>query len=205
MWDVLLGGLTGLIGTIWSSYNQRKIKELDNEDKKAQRAHEVAMVEAESQATLAETKANIAVTEAQVSGAVELEGVKAFRVSQRVGNESAFLESFMDRIFSATGWVAYLAHPVGILICLLFGLVDTLKGLARPCITAYLLAVSTWVTVQAWRVLDALSDPISAIQAETILLSVVRTVLYLTVAAVTWWFGDRMTAKGFDRLTRVGK
>lgn len=205
MWDVLLGGITGLIGTIWSSYNQRKIKELENEDKKAERSHELAMVEAESQAMLAEAEANIKVTTAQVEGAVNLEEVKAFTASQRTGNVNVFLESFMERIFSAQGWVAYVAQPVGVLICLLFGLVDTLKGLARPGITAYLLGVSTWITVQAWNILDALKSPISPFQAETILLNVVTTVLYLTVTAVTWWFGDRMTAKGMERLLKAGR
>jgi hypothetical protein len=29
---------------------------------------------------------------------------------------------------------------------------------------------------------------------------VVGTVLYLTVTAVTWWFGDRMAAKGMEVL-----
>jgi len=205
MLDVLLGGITGLIGTIWSGYNQRKVKALEIEDKKAARAHELAMVGAESQAMLAEAEANIKVTTAQVEGVVALEEVKAFTTSQRTGNANVFLESFMERMFSAQGWVAYLAQPVGVLICLLFGLVDTLKGLARPGITAYLLGVSTWVTVQAWRVLDAQGVTLSPAQAETLLAQVIGTVLYLTVTAVTWWFGDRMTAKGFDRLTRAGK
>jgi hypothetical protein len=205
MLDVLLGGITGLIGTIWSGYNQRKVKELENEDKKAERAHELAMVGAESQAMLAEAEANIKVTTAQVEGAVALEEVKAFTASQRTGNANVFLESFMERMFSAQGWVAYLAQPVGVLICLLFGLVDTLKGLARPGITAYLLGVSTWVTIQAWRVLDAQGVTLSPAQAETLLSQVIGTVLYLTVTAVTWWFGDRMTAKGMERLLKAGR
>jgi hypothetical protein len=46
---------------------------------------------------------------------------------------------------------------------------------------------------------------LSPAQAETLLAQVIGTVLYLTVTAVTWWFGDRMTAKGMERLLKAGR
>jgi hypothetical protein len=204
MWDVLLGGVTGLIGTIWSGYNQRKIKELDIEDRRAERLHDLEMVRAETEAMRAEAEASIQVTQAQVEGAVALEDARNYGITQKAANTNVFLESFMERMFSATGWAAYFAQPAGVLVCLLFGLVDTVKGLARPCITVYLLGVSTWITVQAWTVVDQLGSTISAVQALQMLSGVMSTVLYLTVSAVTWWFGDRMTAKGLQRLMKQG-
>lgn len=200
MWDVLLGGVTGLLGTVWSSYNNRKIKELDLEDKRLARAHELDMVRADTEAMKAEAEASIQVTAAQVEGAVTLEEVKAYKTSQKTGNANVFLESFMERMFSTTGWIAYLAHPVGVLICLLFGMVDTIKGLARPVITIYLLGVSTWITVQAWTLLDSMGGAITPVQATNLVSKAIFVLLYLTVTAVTWWFGDRMTAKGMERL-----
>mgnify|MGYP000642794053 CR=1 FL=1 len=204
MWQMLLGGLTGLLGTVWSSYNQRKIKELDLQDKQADRAHDLAMVDAESKAMVAEMQANIQVTQAQVEGEVSLQEARAYTTSQKYGNTNVFLESFMDRMFHTTGWVAWLAQPLGVFICLLFGLVDTVKGIARPAITAYLLGVSTWVTIQAWDLLNSMGTALTATQAGDILERVVVTVLYLTTSAVTWWFGDRMTAKGLSRVYGKG-
>lgn len=204
MWDVLLGGVTGLIGTIWSGYNQRKIKELEIEDRKAERQHDLKMVEAETAAMVAEAEANIKITEAQIEGAVQLEDARAFTASQAAIGKRSFSNKFMDKLFGTTGWTAYIAQPVGILVCLLFGCVDTVKDMARPAITAYLLGVSTWVTYMAWQVLETGGVTLSATQAETLILNVISTVLYLTSAAVTWWFGDRMAAKGIDKILSKG-
>ena len=200
MWSVLLGGVTGLAGTIWGGYNQRKLKELDMEDKRAGRSHEIAMVRAESEAMKAEAEASIRVTEAQVQGAVTLEEARAYTVTQKSAAKPAFLSEFMDRLFATTGWVSFLAQPVGTLLCLFFGLVDTVKQVARPGITAYLLGISTWITIQAWDVLEAKGEAITAVMATGIVSDVVGTVLYLTSSAVTWWFGDRMAAKGVAKL-----
>lgn len=200
MWELIFGGLTGLLGTVWSSYNQRKLKELDLKDRVAGRQHDLAMMQAETEAMRAEADANIQITQAQVAGETQLQEVRAYTESQRYGNTSVFAESFMQRMFSTTGWIAWIAQPLGVLICLLFGLVDTVKGIARPCITAYLLGVSTWVTMQAWKLMEHVSSPLTAMQASGILTDVIKTVLFLTVSAVTWWFGDRMTAKGLDKL-----
>lgn len=199
-WDLIFGGVTGLIGTIWSSYNKRKERELELKDRDNQRAHERDMVEAQTRAMQAEAEANIRVTEAQVAGAVELENARAFQTSQLEGNKDVFRESFMERLFAVEGWVRFIAVPFGVLVCVLFGLADFVKSVARPSITMYLLGVSTWITKMAWDILDAKGMVLTSLQATTILSNVVGTVLYLTVTAVTWWFGDRMAAKGMEVL-----
>ncbi len=200
MLEIIFGGLTGLIGTIWNSYNNRKIKELDIKDKEAARAHDLKMVEAETQAMIEESKASIRITSAKVEGTIELEEVKAYGTAQRVGNKNVFASVFMEKLFQATGPVAWVAHPVGVLVCLLFGIVDTVKGLARPAITVYLLAVSTWVTMKAWELAQQIQYQFSAMEAIGLLSSILSTVLYLTTTSVTWWFGDRMVAKGAERI-----
>jgi fatty acid desaturase len=199
-WDLIFGGVTGLIGTIWSSYNKRKERELELKDRDNQRAHERDMVEVQTRAMQAEAEANIRVTEAQVAGAVELENARAFQTSQLEGNKDMFRESFMERLFAVEGWVRFIAVPFGVLVCVLFGLADFVKSIARPSITMYLLGVSTWITTQAWDILEAKDMVLTSLQATTILSNVIGTVLYLTVTAVTWWFGDRMAAKGMEQL-----
>ena len=201
MLDMIFGGITGLVGTIWSGYNQRKIKELEIADKKADREHELNMVHAESEAMMAEAQANIQVTQAQVEGEVSLAEARAYTTSQSKGNNSIFLETFMDRLFATTGWLAFVAQPIGTLLCFFFGVVETVKSMTRPAaITMYLLGISTWVTIQAWDLLGKLGTPLTPLQAQTILTDVLSTLLYLTSSAVTWWFGDRMTAKGIARI-----
>ncbi len=203
MLEIIFGGLTGLIGTIWSSYNNRKIKELDIQDKEAARAHDLKMVEAETKALLAEAEASIKITAAQVEGAVHLEEAKAYTVSQNVGNKNIFAAVFMEKLFQTQGPVSWVAHPVAVFVCLLFGIVDAVKGLARPGITVYLLGVCTWVTIQAWRIAAAVSSHFTVIDATGLLNSVLSTVMYLTTTAVSWWFGDRMAAKGAAKILGI--
>lgn len=201
-WDILFGGVTGLLGTFLTSWNQRKIKELEIKDKAADRQHEVAMVAAETQAMLAETDANIKITEAQVEGAENLQNARTYATLQEVANAPSLADSLAERLFETTGFLAFIAQPVAILICLLLGICDAVKGIARPAITAYLLGLSTWLSMTAWAVLEKRGAPLSALQATSIVEQVIGSVLYLTTVAVTWWFGDRMAAKGLKRLGR---
>ncbi|SCY71069.1 hypothetical protein [Desulfoluna spongiiphila] len=206
LFTTLFGGLTGLIGTVWSSYNQRKIKALEMSDRDRQRAHDVAMVEAESEAMMAESEANIKVTRTRVAGEIEVAEVAAFAESQKAGQVRIFDSGYMDRLLDMEGWAKCFTIPFGVLLALLFGLADAFKSMARPGITAYLLCVSTWITAKAWQLLEALNGPaLTPEMAGGILSDTIHIVLYLTVTAVTWWFGDRMASKGLASHLKLGR
>ncbi|BCS94601.1 hypothetical protein DSLASN_02330 [Desulfoluna limicola] len=203
---VLSGGLTGLLGTIWSTYNQRKNKELDIKDREKARAHEVSMVKAESMAMVAEAEANIKVTNAKIAGEVEVAEVGAFTESLAANREPVFKSRFMDRLFEVRGFWQILAIPCGVLLAMFFGLADTVKSMARPGITAYLLGISTWITLKAWQLLEAVQAPgLTPTMAVGIVTDTINIVLYLTVTAVTWWFGDRMASKGLAKNLKLGR
>lgn len=196
----LLGGVTGLVGTIWSSYNNRKMKALEMEDRDKQRSHEVNMVKAESEAMIAESKAQIQITTARVGGEIELAETQAFTDSLAAGRTRIFDASYMDRLFAAEGWVKYISIPAGVVLSMFFGFVDFTKEMARPGITAYLLGISTWITIKAWNLLDGMNmAAITPAMATGIISNTINIVLYLTVSSVTWWFGDRMASKGLAK------
>ncbi|CAG36738.1 unknown protein [Desulfotalea psychrophila LSv54] len=199
-WDILFGGITGLAGTIWSSWNQRKIRELDMKDRAQGREHELKLVQAESQAMLAETEANIRVARVQTEGALHLAETEAYAAHLIVANKPTLSTALAGKLFSTTGWVAILAQPAGVFICILFGLVDTVKGFARPGITLYLLILSTWISRRAWSILESSGGALTTTQSAEIVTQVTCSLLYLTTTAVCWWFGDRMAAKGAARL-----
>lgn len=195
-----LGGFTGLLGTVWSSYNNRKLKALDLEDNKAQRSHEVVMVKAESEAMMAEAEANIKVTTAQIAGEIEMAEVKAFTESQKSGRTKIFDAGFMEKLFEVEGWLKFFSIPCGVLLAMLFGFADFFKDIARPGITAYLLGISTWITFKAWQLMDKVDGAaMTPALAAGIVTDVIHIVLYLTVTSVTWWFGDRMASKGLAK------
>lgn len=195
MYDLILGGLTGLIGTIWSGYNQQKMQREEN-------AHKVVMIKAESDAMVVEANANIKITEAQTQGAVELAEIKAFSSSQKYGNVSSLPSAFAEKLASSEGWARIITVPFLSVLAFLLGLADFIKGLARPAITIYLLGVSTWISCKAWQLLEVSNSALTSTQAVDIVEQSISVLLYLSTTAVTWWFGDRMTEKGAKKLFR---
>ena len=202
----LIGGLTGLAGTVWSSYNQRKLKALEMADHEQQRSHDLAMLKAESQAMALEAKVALHTQQAKVQGAIELSEAHAFHASQGLQGLRIFSPGYMDRLFDARGRERLFTLPCALLLSTLFGLSDAVKSLARPGITAYLLTLSTWTTINAMGVL-ATMDPaeIKVPMAVAIIRNTSDILLYLTVTSVTWWFGDRMASKNLAGRLAPGK
>ena len=201
----LSGGLTGLIGTIWSSYNNRKLKNLEILEKEKERAHEISLIKAETEAMKSEAEAQIKITGAKIAGQTELAEIEGFKISQGQGSSKIFQSVFMEELFQVKGKLGFIAVPFGIILIFIFGLSDSLKEMARPLITAYLLGISTWITIKSWVLLTGLD--IAALNPETaarILSDNINIVLYLTVTSVTWWFGDRMASKGLAGKLRLG-
>ena len=60
----------------------------------------------------------------------------------------------------------------------------------RPAITFFLLIGSTILTVIVWNKVDGLEN-FTPEQLTGLLWEMIMTILFLTVTAVTWWFGSR--------------
>jgi hypothetical protein len=190
----ILGGLTGILGTVATSITNYKSQKLKNE-------LDIKMAELEIRKLEARTTAAIKLTEARISGEVELADTQAFIKSQEYGNSSIFSSEWVEKLLSATGWCKWVSIPAGVFIVILFGLVDLLKALMRPGLTLYLLIASTWVTYLAYDILVIAGiAKLTTTQAVEIFNLVIVTIIYLTVSCVTWWFGDRRIAKFIMRL-----
>jgi hypothetical protein len=192
-WDIILGGVTGLVGNIITAWSNFKTQKLKNE-------HDEAMYSFKIQELGAKTDAAIKITEAKISGAVELADSEAYKASQTEGNKQSFSDSWIDKLFSVEGWLSYIATPVAVLLAMLLGSVDVLKGIMRPGLTLYLTAVTTWLTWTAYGILQQVGANMTSQQALDIYNQVTSIVIYLTVSCVTWWFGDRRIAKFLMRL-----
>ncbi len=195
LFETIFGGVTGLIGSVVGGIFKYKTMKAQIELKKAEHQHEKEMVKAESDAMIAEAKANIAITRAQVEGAVDLEDAKAYVESQRQGNKQMFSSMWVEKLFTVKGKWQIITLPLAMLVAFLFGFTDFLRGIIRPVLTIYLCGATTWVTYMAWTIMQAHNIGLTATQASEIFVQVVSIVTYLTVSCVTWWFGDRRIAK----------
>lgn len=195
MLDVILGGVTGLIGSVVGGIFKYKTMKAQIELKKNEFAHEKEMVKAESDAMIAEAKANIAITRAEVEGAVDLEDAKAYVDSQKEGNKALFSSNWIEKLFSVKGKWQIISLPLAMLVAVLFGITDFFRGIIRPALTVYLCGATTWITMMAWQIMRQHGMELDASQAMQIFMEVTSIVTYLTVSCVTWWFGDRRIAK----------
>jgi hypothetical protein len=196
--DVLLGGLTGLLGNAVTGIMNYKTMKL-------KMTHERDMVKLETEAMKEEAKMQIEVTKAEIEGAVELADTQAYIASQKSGNTQMFSEKFLDLLFSVKGWMRFISIPFAVIIAFLFSIVDFLRGFMRPGLTLYLTGVTTVITWMAWEILQKNGiGSLTAAEAKEIFQQVISIVIYLTVSCVTWWFGDRRMAKFLTKLNKKG-
>jgi hypothetical protein len=188
--DVIFGGVTGLIGSVVTGITNYKTKKLEL-------THEEKMVELETKAMIKEAEMNIAVTKAEIEGEVELADSAAYIESLKAGQKSLFGQEWIDKLFAVEGkFLGPLAKFVGVGVAGAFGFIDWLRGFMRPALTAYMVGMSTVITLMAWKIINEYGlQAITADQAVQIFREVISIIIYLAVSCVTWWFGDRSMAK----------
>jgi hypothetical protein len=193
IWDVVLGGVVGLLGNAVTTYFTYKQKLMEY-------THAEKMIELEMKAMLAEAEANIKIVRAQVEGAVEIADSAAYMESIKQGNRDQFSDKWIADLLTVKGKWRFIAIPVAVLIAFLFGIVDFFKSFMRPALTAYLVGLTTWVTLLAKDILDRSGvDTLTAAQAIVLFDNVVTLIIFLTTSCVTWWFGDRRISKAIEK------
>lgn len=194
MFDLLattgFGALTGIIGNVATGITNYKMQKVKNN-------HELNMVKAETEAMIEETKANIQISKVETEGKIEIAEAEIFKESVKSSQKNLFNESYMGKLFER-GWTA----PIGMIIAMLFGLIDILKASCRPVLTYYLIGATTWVTYLAYGLIVETGQPLSIQEAYSLFDQITSTVIYLTVSSVTWWFGDRSTKKFIKKYMR---
>jgi len=195
--DIILGGVTGLLGNVITGILGYKTQKLKND-------HEIAVIQAETSAMKMEAQMQIQVTKAEIEGAVELADAQAYMISQKGASQPMFSEKWIDKLFSVEGkFGRFFAVPAAVLIAMAFGFVDWLRGFMRPALTVYLTGITTVLTYQAWQILQINGiETMTSTQAVGTYTQATSMVIYLTVSCVTWWFGDRRMAKFLTTLNK---
>jgi len=187
MLETILGVATGFLGNIITGFTNLKAQKIKNE-------HDLKMRDYDIKEREQEAKLQIAVQTAQTD--LEIEKAEAAAYVESLKNANAdLLTTEKLGVLSETK-----SGFIGKLLALLMGLVDTFRSFIRPGLTAYLVALTTVLTYQAIEILSAKEPLLTALQAQALFSQVSDIVIYLTVSCVTWWFGDRRTAKFIYRL-----
>jgi hypothetical protein len=184
--EILLTPLTGLIGTAISAYQNHQTQKLAAQEKERERAHELAMLQARTQAMQAEVAANIRVTEITAAGEVDKEAARAFTESQKEAGRRELGQGVIETMIKRGGAVGVL----GEILAFLLGLCDVLKALIRPTLTVYITILATWVSYKAWVILERCdlvgTDVNRALETWD---TAVYFIFALASTLICWWFG----------------
>lgn len=189
--ETILGVATGLVGNIVTSVTNIKTQKLKNEQ-------DLKMREFDLKEREQEAKLQIAVDSNRLEGELEKLEADAYLQSMKVGNETLLTDDKLNALSQDKNWVSRI-------LALLMGLVDIFRASVRPGLTAYLVALTTLITVKSMTIITAKTDLLTTLQAQELFTNVTDIVIYLTVSCVTWWFGDRRTAKFAYRLNDGNK
>lgn len=199
---LISGGLFGFAGSIFKGI-------LGFFEKKNERAHEIQVIKANQAFMLAEAKANIEITQAQVAGAVELAETAAFKESLRMGQDDMIKESWINKLFEYERgkWYSWLAALTAHSLVFLMAIIDCIRRLMRPVLTLYVMAGATWITTLVWQILvfhaQNTGNPeltfhpvIDKAQAYLLFLQIIDFTFFMASTGFGWWFGDRAITKG---------
>lgn len=160
----VLGGIVGLFGTWLKAREEREKLKVEHEHRKAMRQLDLQEMQAEADLKLRQTETEYAgkqvIAETEANAAMDVAASKALTASYRHDKASYGIR-----------------------------FVDATRGLMRPIITVYLLAIMSLI---AWKLYGI--EAIAGIDANTawkLFADVVRDATFLAVTAVTWWFGSR--------------
>jgi hypothetical protein len=187
--DIIFGGITGLLGTALGQIFKYKTEKMNNE-------HDRGMLQLETQAMIQEAEMQIQVTKSRIEGEIELAEISAYEESIKSGQKSLFGKDWLDKMFNMPGKMGAVAKFFAVWIAVAFGGVDILRALMRPVLTIYTMAAASYLTYLAWRMINEAGIGAMTIQeALARYAQVSDALIYLAISAFTWWFGDRMTSK----------
>jgi len=165
--SIVSGGATGLLGSVLSRlFDLLTVREKNK--------FEIKRLEAEREYLKMEIDRDVVVAKTEATARME------------VAASEAFAKSFeADR-------AAYIPKGVklGKVSTFMLVVVDCVRGSIRPLMTVYLCALTTCIYFQLVKELNII-DQMTAIQIIKIVDKIVNTLLYLTITAVTWWYGSR--------------
>ena len=184
-----LGGVaTGLIGNLLTSVTGYFTQRQKNKHDVAM--HQYALEERKQEAAL-----EIQVDKNHTDGELAIAETQGFNALLKEANKASLDSGILKKLFENPWTMLF-----GVLIAFLLGLVDVVKAVIRPALTIYLVALTTYLTQTSIDIISIHDELLSTAEAKAIFMMVLEIILYLTISIVTWWFGDRRTAKNLHKV-----
>lgn len=171
---VLSGGATGLLGVLLQRWFDLRTRDRDITLLQLQHQQALALAQIENERARLRADADMFAAD-RAAEAREAEADASALAASFAADRATYLDPAAQRRsrFAVAG----------------FALVDIVRGLIRPVLTAYLVVLATWMFL--WARDLAGQQALTPAEALNIIGQIVATILYLTTACVLWWFGSR--------------
>ena len=157
------GGIGAVVGLIGSFATKYvEFKVLDRKLRNEKELAEIRIRELELEQSHALALADKQIDIAQAEGAIQ----------QDIAAMDAFKESQREVSIKYGTWI------------------DNLRGAMRPIITIFLMIVSVYLTWKVWLIVDGLGG-MERKDVFSLFKYLIESSVFLTITAVTWWFGTR--------------
>jgi hypothetical protein len=189
IWSALFGSLSGIIGHWFTS-----------KEEKDKREHEAKMFKLKmdrdklnSELAIAEIEANLKVVETQTEGALLQEEAKGFNKVVESLNKNLLSSTILKTLLDGKWYTP--SRFFGVMLAVMFGLVDVIRGLVRPALT---ICAFTFVGYMA-NVLGVHLEMFDDEKKLALLAMLVDAIIYVLTAATQFWFMDRAGARDFRK------
>lgn len=185
--SVLSGGATGLLGIFIQRFFDAKSK-----------AQDIQVIKLNHDNALALRRIDIEVSKMEWEGRLQVADREAQAEELRaLAEERSRLVEAEERSYAASldaDRATYLtadAQKKNKWAVILMGIVDFSRGMVRPCLTLYLVALAHVMFNWARNIAATKGVELTAVEVKEIIMTIITTLLYLATVAVVWWFGTR--------------
>lgn len=167
----VLGGITGLIGTYLNNKKELKIAEIEADERKDKRAHEVLMTDKRHQYALETAK-------------VTNDHERELSADRTMAQSYVFAARDLDDTQHKNRFIAFL-----------YGIVEVLRRMVRVAASFGSMVILGYITYFIYNNLDKFLIQLQSIndgkQAFDLMQYLVFTICYVATTVILWWFGAR--------------
>lgn len=173
--STIFGGITGILGGWLKNKHDVQLLVLQQEDKKLDHTHELAIMDKE--ADNAKAMATIHLEETMFEA-----DAKALTAS--IADQSSVID-WASSIMNKTGPIMSAVIAAGL------GFVTFVQKMVRPGLTIYLIILVHLLWVDLQSILKVEGVTLTVDQSNVLCLRIVDMILYLASTSVAWWFATR--------------
>jgi len=189
IWSAVFGSISGVVGHWFKSKEERDKREHDAKMFSLQMDRD----KLNSELSIAEINANLRVVEVQTEGMLLAEEAKGFNKVVATLNKNLLAPSILELLLNSRWYSPQ--RFFGVMLALMLGVVDVIRGLVRPALTAGAFVAVGYVAQLLAVDLEVFKDT----QKLVLLGMLIDAMIYVLTAATQFWFMDRAGARNFRK------